>query len=118
MSKNEYSSFDICSRATPEDTVYSELAMRALHWLTLLYTKQRHLKSMASAPEIVMTVKEVADYLRVNQRTVYRLAVERKIPGFKVGATWRFRRTDIDGWIAAQAACPVGDVPAGRKRAQ
>ncbi|WP_338132704.1 helix-turn-helix domain-containing protein [Delftia lacustris] len=34
-----------------------------------------------------MTVKEVADYLRVNQRTVYRLAVDRKLPGFKVGTT-------------------------------
>lgn len=52
----------------------------------------------------VMTVKEVADYLRVNQRTVYRLAVERRLPGFKVGANWRFKRVDIDGWIAAQSA--------------
>lgn len=73
---------------------------------------------MVSAPEPVMTVKEVADYLRVNQRTVYRLAVERKMPGFKVGATWRFRRTDIDGWIAAQAASPVADVPVEGKRAR
>jgi len=52
----------------------------------------------------VMTVKEVADYLRVNQRTVYRLAVERRLPGFKVGATWRFKRNDIDAWIAAQSS--------------
>lgn len=52
----------------------------------------------------VMTVKEVADYLRVNQRTVYRLAVERRLPGFKVGATWRFKRSDIDAWIAAQSS--------------
>ncbi len=58
---------------------------------------------MSAAPEIVMTVKEVADYLRVNQRTVYRLAVERKLPCFKVGATWRFQRAAIDGWIAAQS---------------
>ena len=73
---------------------------------------------MASAPETVMTVKEVADYLRVNQRTVYRLAVERKMPGFKVGATWRFKRADIDGWIAAQAASPVAVDPAKGKRAR
>lgn len=56
------------------------------------------------APDSVLTVKEVADYLRVNQRTVYRLAVERKLPGFKVGATWRFKRVDIDRWIDVQAA--------------
>jgi excisionase family DNA binding protein len=52
----------------------------------------------------VMTVKEVAAYLRVNQRTVYRLAVEHRLPAFKVGANWRFKRGDIDGWIAAQSA--------------
>lgn len=55
----------------------------------------------------VMTVKEVADYLRVNQRTVYRLAVERRLPGFKVGANWRFKRGDIDGWIAAQSTATL-----------
>ncbi|MFT3733932.1 MAG: helix-turn-helix domain-containing protein [Rhodocyclaceae bacterium] len=54
--------------------------------------------------EDILTVKEVADYLRVNQRTVYRLTVERKLPGFKVGTTWRFKRSDIDAWIAAQSA--------------
>ncbi|WP_382161341.1 helix-turn-helix domain-containing protein [Hydrogenophaga sp. ANAO-22] len=58
---------------------------------------------MNTATDSVMTVKEVADYLRVNQRTVYRLAVDRKLPGFKVGTTWRFKRMDIDRWIDAQA---------------
>ena len=59
---------------------------------------------MKITPDSVMTVKEVADYLRVNQRTVYRLAVDRKLPGFKVGTTWRFKRAAIDAWIAAQSA--------------
>lgn len=59
---------------------------------------------MSNSPDSVMTVKEVADYLRVNQRTVYRLAVDGRIPGFKVGANWRFKRGDIDAWIAAQSA--------------
>lgn len=68
---------------------------------------------MGQTTDTVMTVKEVADYLRVNQRTVYRLAVERKMPGFKVGATWRFKRVDIDGWIAAQATGGVAEVPVG-----
>ena len=65
--------------------------------------------TLMNAPsELVLTVKEVAQYLRVNQRTVYRLAVDRKLPGFKVGATWRFKRTDIDGWIAAQSIANIG----------
>ncbi|HMN75939.1 MAG TPA: helix-turn-helix domain-containing protein [Burkholderiaceae bacterium] len=73
---------------------------------------------MPPTPSNVMTVKEVAEYLRVNQRTVYRLAVDRKMPGFKVGATWRFKRADIDVWIAEQsrvAAAPAAPAPAGRK---
>ncbi len=65
---------------------------------------------MSNPPDKVMTVQEVADYLRVNQRTVYRLAVGRKLPGFEVGATWRFKRSDIEGWIAAQSS--VGDASA------
>lgn len=60
--------------------------------------------AMKTTTVSVMTVKEVADYLRVNQRTVYRLAVDRKLPGFKVGTSWRFKRADIDRWIDAQAA--------------
>lgn len=67
-----------------------------------------------------MTVKEVAEYLRVNQRTVYRLAIERRLPGFKVGATWRFKRGDIDAWIAAQSSVggdsDVTDVPGEVKK--
>ncbi len=65
---------------------------------------------MSNRPDNVMTVQEVADYLRVNQRTVYRLAVGRKLPGFKVGATWRFKRSDIDSWIAARTS--MGDAGA------
>lgn len=73
---------------------------------------------MTIAPETVMAVKEVADYLRVNQRTVYRLAVERKIFGFKVGTTWCLKRVDIDGWIAAQSAALAGEEGMEGKRAR
>jgi excisionase family DNA binding protein len=75
-----------------------------MYWLTLLFTALPPKKSMDFNPDSVMTVKEVADYLRVNQRTVYRLVVGRKLPGFKVGTTWRFKRAVIDDWIAAQTA--------------
>jgi excisionase family DNA binding protein len=49
-----------------------------------------------------MTIKEVAEYLKLAEKTAYRLAAEGKIPGFKVGASWRFRRSEIDRWIIAQ----------------
>ncbi len=50
----------------------------------------------------VMTIREVAEYLKLAEKTVYRLAAEGKIPGFKVGASWRFRKSEIDRWIIAQ----------------
>lgn len=52
----------------------------------------------------ILTIKEVADYLKVNERTVYRLAGAKKIPAFKVGGTWRFVRSDIEQWIKRQTS--------------
>jgi excisionase family DNA binding protein len=51
-----------------------------------------------------MTIGEVADYLKVTERTIYRLAGAKQIPAFKVGGSWRFPRADIDTWIRQQAA--------------
>lgn len=56
----------------------------------------------------ILTIKEVAEYLKVNERTVYRLAGAKKIPAFKVGGTWRFVRSDIDQWIKNQTAGAEG----------
>ncbi|MCB0256900.1 MAG: helix-turn-helix domain-containing protein [Anaerolineae bacterium] len=50
----------------------------------------------------IFTLDEVAAYLKVGKRTVYRLAAARKLPAFKVGGTWRFRRQEIDQWITRQ----------------
>ena len=51
----------------------------------------------------IFTLDEVALYLKVGKRTVYRLAAAKKIPAFKVGGTWRFLRADIDSWIKQQS---------------
>ncbi len=50
----------------------------------------------------IMTVKELADYLKIAEKTAYRFALEKKFPGFKVGGSWRFRRAEIDKWILKQ----------------
>ncbi|GEQ98146.1 DNA-binding protein [Iodidimonas gelatinilytica] len=50
----------------------------------------------------ILTIKEVAEYLRITEKTAYRLASERKIPGFKVGGSWRFQKSEIDEWIEDQ----------------
>ena len=51
-----------------------------------------------------MTIGEVADYLKVTERTIYRLAGAKKIPAFKVGGSWRFSKVDIDRWIREQSS--------------
>ena len=52
----------------------------------------------------VMTLPEVAKYLRLTEKTTYRLAADGTLPGFKVGGSWRFRQVDIDAWIEARKA--------------
>lgn len=46
----------------------------------------------------ILTLDEVASYLRAGKRTVYRLTQNGEIPAFKVGGTWRFRRSELDRW--------------------
>ena len=50
----------------------------------------------------IMTIREVADYLKLTEKTAYRLTAEGKIPGFKVGGSWRFKRSEIEKWIKEQ----------------
>ncbi len=53
-------------------------------------------------PEEIMTLKEVAEYLKLAEKTAYRLAGDGTIPGFKVGGSWRFRKAVIEDWIDQQ----------------
>jgi excisionase family DNA binding protein len=48
----------------------------------------------------VMTLEEVADYLRVHPSTIYRLLKKKQLPAFKVGSDWRFNLESIDKWRA------------------
>lgn len=52
----------------------------------------------------IMTMREVAEYLKINEKTAYRLASQGKLPGFKVGGSWRFKRSEIGAWIKKQSA--------------
>lgn len=55
---------------------------------------------MMSSESEILTLDEVADYLKAGKRTIYRLAQKGEIPAFKFGGTWRFRRQELDVWIA------------------
>ncbi|MCP1121293.1 methylation-associated defense system helix-turn-helix domain-containing protein MAD1 [Robbsia andropogonis] len=56
---------------------------------------------MTDTDDEILTLDEVAAYLKAGKRTVYRLAQKGAIPAFKLGGTWRFRRSELDRWIAA-----------------
>ena len=47
----------------------------------------------------VMTISEVAEYLKVHNSTIYRLLKRGQLPGFKIGSDWRFDQREIDLWI-------------------
>ena len=47
----------------------------------------------------IMTLEEVAKYLKLQPQTVYKWAQEGQIPGAKLGKEWRFRRRILDEWI-------------------
>ena len=57
----------------------------------------------------IFNVSTLAHYLHCHPSTVYRLLKDRKIPAFKLGSDWRFRRSAIDEWIArfSSADLPV-----------
>jgi len=65
--------------------------------------------SNAAGNAEIMTIREVAEYLKVNERTIYRLLSAKKLPAFKVGGSWRFKRSDIDNWIASQSVGGAGE---------
>jgi len=58
----------------------------------------------------LMTVKEVADYLKLNYMTVYKLAQKGRIPASKIGGNWRFKKELLDEWIAKQSTVVEGSV--------
>lgn len=59
-------------------------------------------KPFSDQPDEILTIDEVAAFLKAGKRTVYRLAASGKLPAFKLGGTWRFRRSDLDQWIASR----------------
>ena len=61
----------------------------------------------------LMSLPDVAAYLGMAERTIYLWAQQGKIPAFKLGTSWRFRRSEIDAWLETQRSGP--DVATGRR---
>lgn len=62
--------------------------------------KQGQRKNESTISYEVMSVRELADFLRISVHTAYRLAEQGKLPGRKVGKHWRFHRDVIIEWLA------------------
>jgi excisionase family DNA binding protein len=61
------------------------------------------------SPTKVLTVNELAEYLRVHRSTIYRLLKKGLLPGFKIGSDWRFNVEVIDQWRMKQGAILLSD---------
>ncbi|HEY3303550.1 MAG TPA: helix-turn-helix domain-containing protein [Candidatus Binatia bacterium] len=57
--------------------------------------------------EDLLTTDQVARYLKVDKFTVYRLVNQRKLPAFKVGNQWRFKREMIEAWLTTNMNVPL-----------
>jgi len=49
--------------------------------------------------DTLLTTSQVARYLKVDKFTIYRLVAQKKIPAFRVGSQWRFRKSMLDAWL-------------------
>jgi excisionase family DNA binding protein len=63
----------------------------------------------------IMTLEEVASYLRLSRDTVYRLTQAGTIPAAKVGNQWRYRKEEVDEWLAKQKHSP-GETEDGKQK--
>ena len=54
----------------------------------------------------MMNIEEVANYLKMSERAIYEWVKLQKIPAFKLGNTWRFRKSEIDGWMESNRTGP------------
>jgi excisionase family DNA binding protein len=58
---------------------------------------------MARLPDMVMTIEDLSEYLKISRSTLYKLAQEGKLPSQKVGRHWRFHKAAIDKWLGERA---------------
>ena len=56
----------------------------------------------SSSNNEILTLEEVAAYLRLTPQTIYKWAQEKRIPAAKLGKEWRFRKSIIDRWLDDQ----------------
>lgn len=66
--------------------------------------------SEPSIEDRILTVEEVASFLKLSEATIYRMAQEGKIPAKRVGRSWRFSQAQIQEWFRDQGGYATVDV--------
>ncbi len=56
--------------------------------------------------EVLLTTEQVANYLKIDKFTVYRLVAQKRLPAFKVGNQWRFKKELLEGWLRKNMSNP------------
>jgi PTS system nitrogen regulatory IIA component len=79
---------------------YIDIFSRIVYNTLIIFNREANVQE-------ILTLEEVAKYLRVSDRTVYEWAQKGEIPAGKIGTVWRFRRCDIEQWVAER-------LPAGK----
>ena len=62
---------------------------------------------MNNHPDEMMNIEEVALYLKMSERAIYDWVKSNKIPAFKLGNTWRFKKSEIIGWMESNRTGPA-----------
>ena len=52
--------------------------------------------------EELLTLKELSKYLKISKPTIYKMVEQGNIPALKIANQWRFKKSDIDGWLETQ----------------
>jgi excisionase family DNA binding protein len=82
---------------------YVIAALKILHYSVIALPRLAITMPTSTSEGEILTLKQVAEFLKVTERTIYRLAAAKKIPAFKVGGTWRFSKAEITEWIQQQS---------------
>jgi excisionase family DNA binding protein len=60
--------------------------------------------------EQLMSIRDVAEFLQLNQTTVYAWAQQGILPGYKLGRTWRFRPSELETWLEERRNAEVSNI--------
>lgn len=64
--------------------------------------------------EQLLSIRDVAQFLQLNQTTIYAWAQQGTLPGYKLGRTWRFRPSEIEAWLEERRNAEVTNTVAQR----